>query len=92
MSNEQRRVESESGMPLHTKIFIGLVIGIVAGLIANAIGASGKGAAGDSNANGLTDWLDDVIYWVEPIGKIFLRLMSMVVVPMVFSALALAVV
>ncbi|MEI8019371.1 MAG: dicarboxylate/amino acid:cation symporter [Schlesneria sp.] len=92
MSNEQRRVESESGMPLHTKIFIGLVIGIVAGLIANAIGASGKGAAGDSNANGLTDWLDNVIYWVEPIGKIFLRLMSMVVVPMVFSALALAVV
>ncbi len=92
MSNEQRRDESEPGMPLHTKIFIGLVIGIVAGLIANTVGASGKGLAGDANANGLTDWLDNVIYWVEPIGKIFLRLMSMVVVPMVFSALALAVV
>ncbi len=92
MSNEQHRDQSESGMPLHTKIFIGLVIGIVAGLIANAVGASGKGLAGDANANGLTDWLDNVIYWVEPIGKIFLRLMSMVVVPMVFSALALAVV
>ena len=92
MSNEQRRDESESGMPLHTKIFIGLIVGIVAGLAANALGSTQKGAVGDTNANGLTDWLDTVIYWAEPVGKIFLRLMFMVVVPMVFSALALAVV
>jgi hypothetical protein len=39
MSNEQRRDASESGMPLHTKIFIGLLVGIVAGLAANALGS-----------------------------------------------------
>ncbi len=92
MTNEQHRDESKSGMPLHTKIFIGLIVGIVAGLAANALGSTQKGALGDTNANGLTDWLDAVIYWAEPVGKIFLRLMFMVVVPMVFSALALAVV
>ena len=92
MSNEHGRSETQSGLPLHTKILIGLIIGIVAGLIANALGSSVKGAPGDLNANGLHDTLDTIIYWAEPVGKIFLRLMFMVVVPMVFSALALAVV
>jgi len=79
-------------LPLHTKILIGLIAGIVAGLIANWIGAIERGTTGDANENGLVDWLDTVVYWAEPVGKIFLRLMFMVVVPMVFSALALAVV
>ncbi len=80
------------GMPLHTKILIGLVVGVVLGLIAHAIGACEKGSPGDANSNELLDWLDTVIYWAEPVGKVFLRLMFMVVVPMVFSALSLAVV
>ncbi len=46
----------------------------------------------DVDTNNLADWLDTTIYWVEPIGTIFLRLMFMVVLPLVFSALALAVV
>ena len=92
MSSEHHREEAHRGLPLHTKILIGLIVGIVAGLIAHAVGSSEKGVAGDTNANGLSDWLDTVIYWAEPVGKIFLRLMFMVVVPMVFSALALAVV
>lgn len=37
-------------------------------------------------------WLATAIYIAEPIGKVFLRLMSMVVVPLVLSALALAIV
>lgn len=92
MSSEQRHDDSHRGMPLHTKILIGLIVGIVAGLMANYLGATEKGVPGDTNKNGLTDWLDTVIYWAEPVGKIFLRLMFMVVVPMVFSALSLAVV
>lgn len=76
-------------VPLHTKILIGLILGTVLGLLANAIG-SGTGA--DSNENGLADWLDSLIYWVEPIGKLFLRMMFMVALPLVFSALSLAVV
>ena len=92
MASETLFEKSPRGLPLHTKILIGLIIGIVAGLIAHSIGVVDKGTQGDQDANGLADWLDTVIYWSEPVGKIFLRLMFMVVVPMVFSALALAVV
>lgn len=76
-------------VPLHTKILIGLLIGAVAGLIANVLGTA---TGADANENGLADWLDLTIYWIEPIGRIFLRLMFMVVLPLVFSALSLAVV
>ena len=92
MSSEKRSEESHRGMPLHTKILIGLIVGIVAGLVSHRFGSVDKGIAGDGNANGLSDWLDTVIYWADPVGRLFLRLMFMVVVPMVFSALALAVV
>lgn len=76
-------------MPLHTKILIGLLIGGATGLIANFL-SSRWGA--DANGNGLADWLETIVYWVEPIGRIFLRLMFMAVLPLVFSALSLAVV
>ena len=92
MAIEHRLEEKKPGLPLHTKIIIGLIVGIVGGLAAHAIASVEKGGAGDANANGLKDWLDTLIYWIEPVGKIFLRLMFMVVLPMVFSALALAVV
>ena len=92
MASETRTDTSHQGIPLHTKILIGLIVGIVAGLGAHFVGACEKGGPSDANSNGVTDWLDTLIYWVEPVGKIFLRLMFMVVVPMVFSALALAVV
>lgn len=76
-------------VPLHTKILIGLVIGGTAGLALNV--AAGRFGA-DGSGNGLADWLDTTVYWVEPIGRIFLRLMFMVVLPLVVSALSLAVV
>src|SRR6185369_10482363 len=84
-------------IPLHTKILIGLLIGVVAGLAANWLAqqpvTEGVVNPVDENANGVHDKIE----WVaqnltEPIGKIFLRLMFMVVLPLVFSALALAVV
>jgi DAACS family dicarboxylate/amino acid:cation (Na+ or H+) symporter len=84
-------------VPLHTKILIGLVLGLVLGLAANWLGrlpvTEGVENPADVNANGLHDRLE----WfaqnlTEPAGKIFLRLMFMVVLPLVFSALSLAVV
>ena len=67
----------------HVLILAGLVAGIVGGLIAHLIqdsGESGKALVGL------------LISIAEPIGKLFLRLMQMVVLPLVFSALFLAVV
>lgn len=92
MDGAANHENAKQGLPLHTKILIGLVIGIVAGLIANTLCVTTKGGAVDTNSNGLHDWLDATTYWAEGVGKVFLRLMFMVVVPMVFSALALAVI
>ena len=74
-------------MPLHTKILIGLIVGVVAGLIAHSVGSCEKGLErdldsngkiegyeyylSDTNSNQVVGWLDDLIYWVEPIGKVF---------------------
>ncbi|MBS0203756.1 MAG: dicarboxylate/amino acid:cation symporter [Planctomycetes bacterium] len=101
--------QSKRGLPLHTRILIGLVIGVTLGLVANWLGTAepgvlhdpdGNGKAdgyvdylrSDENGNGLHGWLDEAIYWAKPVGDVFLRMMFMVVVPMVFSALTLAVV
>jgi DAACS family dicarboxylate/amino acid:cation (Na+ or H+) symporter len=71
-------------IPLHTKILIGLLAGIVLGLAANAIGSRIE------EMQERLEWF--VLNLTEPAGKIFLRLMFMVVLPLVFSALSLAVV
>lgn len=70
-------------MPLHTKILIGLVIGIVVGLTANYVSTFSPVLAERINfvAKNIAD----------PIGRLFLRLVIMVVVPLVFSALVLGV-
>jgi Na+/H+-dicarboxylate symporter len=66
-------------MPLHTRMLIGFVVGIVGGILANMY-------ATDSV------WLAPFIEYVsDPVGKIFLRLLFMLVVPLVFSALVLGV-
>jgi DAACS family dicarboxylate/amino acid:cation (Na+ or H+) symporter len=84
-------------IPLHTKIVIGLVAGILLGLAANWLGrvpvVEGVENATDLNADGMHDRLEWIVENVtKPAGRIFLRLMFMVVLPLVFSALALAVV
>jgi DAACS family dicarboxylate/amino acid:cation (Na+ or H+) symporter len=68
------------GMPLHTRILLGLAIGAVAGLIANA--ALGQG-------DPRVEWLVKEVS--EPIGSLFLRLLLMIVVPLVFSSLVVGV-
>jgi DAACS family dicarboxylate/amino acid:cation (Na+ or H+) symporter len=85
-------------VPLHTKILIGLLLGVGLGLTANWLARQAPAAPDavnqlDTNANSVDDRLEWIALNIaDPIGKIFLRLMFMVVVPLVFSALALAVV
>jgi dicarboxylate/amino acid:cation (Na+ or H+) symporter, DAACS family len=66
-------------VPLHTKILLGLVIGAALGITANVM-------FGDSER--LAWW---AIHVADPLGRIFLRLVLMVVLPLVFSALVLGV-
>lgn len=87
---ERRRV------PLHTKILLGLVIGAVLGIGCHVYFAVPAGSelaeVYDLDANRIDDRLDWVaLNVIDPLGRIFLRLILMVVLPLVFSALALAV-
>ncbi len=66
-------------LALHTQIFIGLTAGLVAGLLVNIFFPN-----------------DETVKWIAkeiayPIGQVFLRLIFMVIVPLIFSALALGV-
>jgi len=73
------------GLALHWQILIGLIIGAAAGLIANAWCP----AQADGTPNPGLAWVVQNI--AEPVGQIFLRLIFMVVLPLVFSALVLGV-
>lgn len=72
--------DKPKGMPLHTKILIGLLVGVVGGLIVNW-------TLGGDNPN--------VVWAVEnftrPIGQLFLNLLLMIVVPLVFASLVVGV-
>lgn len=66
-------------LPLHTKMILGVTTGAVSGVVAFM-------TAGDSPA--LASFIK---YVTQPAGQIFLRLLFMLVVPLIFSALALGV-
>lgn len=78
--------EPEHGIPLYVKILVALVIG---GAIGLAINVLNRGPDGEVPYPWVNTVIDNVI---EPIGKVFLRLVLMVVIPLVFSALTLGVV
>src|SRR5262245_50682344 len=59
-------------MKLHTRILIGLLIGIALGSAAKLADAS---------------WLEKSILVVEPVGTAFIRLITMVMVPLVIASL-----
>lgn len=78
-------MESKSKFPLHWQILAGLVFGVIAGLIARGVfPADAQGNPNPLLANVAKNF-------AEPIGQVFLRLIFMVVVPLVFSALTLGV-
>ena len=68
--------DKPKGLPLHTRIFIGLLVGVIAGVLVNAL-------VGSDNPRVL--WVISNI--TEPVGTLFLRLLLMIVVPLVFSSL-----
>ena len=72
--------KSGSGMQLHTKILIGLLVGAVLGIAANQI------LTGDHPA---VVWVNTFV--AGPVGQIFLRLLIMIVVPLIFASIALGV-
>jgi len=72
--------DKPKGMPLHTKILIGLAVGVVAGISVNEL------LGGDHPK---VVWIVDNI--TQPVGQLFLRLLLMIVVPLVFSSLVVGV-
>lgn len=86
--------EPNKGLPLHTKILLGLIVGTVLGLSAKALAILPEDAA--AVEPGFRTWLGANLSFIatniaEPIGKVFLRLIMMMVIPLVVSALALGV-
>lgn len=68
------------GIPLHTKILVGLAIGVVAGLIINwTLGGE------DPRVTMIVE------NFTRPVGQLFLNLLLMIVVPLVFSSLVVGV-
>ena len=59
-------------MQLYTKILLGLVLGTVLGLAGNAA---------------RIDWLQAFLISLEPVGKGFIRLITMIVIPLVIASL-----
>jgi DAACS family dicarboxylate/amino acid:cation (Na+ or H+) symporter len=66
-------------MPLHTRILLGLVLGAAAGIASNFLWHDAP----------QLEWAIDNI--AQPVGQVFLRMLFMVVVPLVFTTLALGV-
>ncbi|HEY2841341.1 MAG TPA: dicarboxylate/amino acid:cation symporter [Pirellulales bacterium] len=75
------------GLALHTKILLGLIVGAAAGVAFNPFyqGVVSGLKPGD------THWVMELLTWTDAIGGIFLRLVFIVVLPLVISALALGV-
>ncbi len=69
-------------LALHWQILIGLAAGALAGLVANASCRTAE------EAKALEGFSRD---WIRPVGDIFLRLVFMVVIPLIFSALILGI-
>lgn len=68
--------------PLANRILLGLVVGALLGLLAERLITSPEGLAS------LNWWLANVI---QPLGKLFIRIIFMIVIPLVFSAIVLGV-
>jgi DAACS family dicarboxylate/amino acid:cation (Na+ or H+) symporter len=77
---DEETPDKPKGMPLHTKILIGLGIGVIAGVVVNRL------FGGDHPR---VVWVVD--NFTQPVGSLFLRLLLMIVVLLVFSSLVVGV-
>ena len=67
-------------MPLHTKMAIGFAAGLARGRVAHTTSGADAG------------WVEWLTTWItQPVGTIFLRLIFMLVIPLLFSALIIGV-
>ena len=80
MPQNETPVAKRARMPLHWKMAIGFIAGLVVGLF--AYGTSGADAA-------WVQWL--TTYVTQPAGQLFLRLIFMLVIPLLFSALVVGI-
>ncbi len=72
--------EKKPGKAMPTKILLGLLIGATAGLVCSLI-------LGADHPN--LEWF--IVNMAQPLGNLWLRLLLMIVIPLVFSALVLGV-
>jgi DAACS family dicarboxylate/amino acid:cation (Na+ or H+) symporter len=80
MRENDTTARRKGGMPLHWKMAIGFFAGLALGLFVHA--TSGADAA----------WVQGLTHWVtQPVGTLFLRLIFMLVLPLLFSALVVGV-
>jgi len=77
---DEETPDKPKGVPLHTKILIGLATGVIAGIAVN------QAVGGDHPK---VVWIVDNI--TQPVGQLFLRLLLMIVVPLVFSSLVVGI-
>lgn len=77
---DEETPDEPRGIPLHTKILIGLAAGVIAGVAVNRV------FGGDHPT---VVWIVDNI--TQPVGQLFLRLLLMIVVPLVFASLVVGV-
>ena len=77
---DEETPDKPKGLPLHTRILIGLGVGVVAGVATNYL-------AGGENTK-VVRIIDNI---TQPVGQLFLRLLLMIVVPLVFSSLVVGV-
>ena len=77
---DEETPDTPKGMPLHTKILIGLAVGVIAGVAVNRL------LGGDHPR---VVWVVENI--TQPVGQLFLRLLLMIVVLLVFSSLVVGV-
>jgi len=80
---KRARVKSHA-MSRSARILVGLVLGLTLGLAAGWLFASGGPLAGHVSSLGW--WIDEVI---QPVGRIFLRIIFMVVIPLILSAIVI---
>jgi DAACS family dicarboxylate/amino acid:cation (Na+ or H+) symporter len=68
-------------MPLHVKMLIAFAVGTALGLVGQFAGAGGEAA-----------WVEFATTWIaQPLGKLFLNLIFMLVLPLLFSALVVGI-
>lgn len=78
-------MQNRRRMPLHTKIFIGLLLGAFAGVTVQSLTTGDKPILDPAKVK---DFVDG---YAQPLGSVFLYLIFMIVIPLLLSALILGV-